>query len=395
MSKWDFIAREKEMAARNYEGRELEYLRQVLTSGKLSSLAGGELTPKFEKEFARMVGTRYAVAMNCCMSALHTAVMCAEAEAGTEVICDPEYIFAAQAILYNNAIPVFVDINPVTHNMNPERIEPAITERTRAIIVTHAWGLPAEMDRIVEIAHRHNLLVIEDCAEAIAATYKGKYVGNWGDVGCFSFQASKQMSLGDGGMATTSSKQLAEKLAQNAGAPTSGSVSYGLHYGYRMTETTAAVGLAQLETLSENIKKLKTNAQYYDEAVAGCKWLRLQRGPDEAVHTFYHWAATFEGEEYGITLADFRSAVEKADISSVAGYTDMPAYRHPLIKGKLAHAFHCPTYKGNKDNYPVGLCPVAEKVIPRIVIAYMVEPEEIAKKEAEKLRQVIRELERE
>ena len=183
-----------------------------------------------------------------------------------------------------------------------------------------------------------------------------------------------------------------EKLAQNAGAPTSGSVSYGLHYGYRMTETTAAVGLAQLESLPENIKKLRTNAQYYDEAVNGCKWLRLQRGPDEAVHTFYHWAATFEGEKYGISLNDFKNAVKRAEIFSVSSYTDVPAYQHPLIKNRLAHAFHCLTYKGNKDNYPVGLCPVAEKVIPLIVIAYMIEPEEEAKEEAEKLHQVIRQL---
>ncbi len=395
MPKRDFTEREKEMSARNYGQRELEFLRQVLASGKLSSLAGGEFTSRFEKEFAKMIGTKYAVAMNSCMSALHVAVMCADAGIGSEVICDPEYIFGAEAALYNNAIPVFVDIDPVTHNMNPDGIEAAITERTRAIIATHAWGLPAEIDRIVEIAHRHNLVVIEDCAESILATYKGRCTGDWGDIGCFSFQASKQMSLGDGGMATTNNEEFAKKLGENAGAPTSGSVAFGVHYGYRMTEPIAAIGLAQLENLRQYIRFLKKNAGYYDQAVEGCRWLRLQRGPEEADHTFYHWAATFEGEEYGIGLDDFKNAVEKANISSISiGYTRIPAYQHPLIKNRAAHAFDCSSYKGDRDHYPAGLCPIAERIIPRIVLAYVIEPEETAKREAEKLHQVIEQLEK-
>jgi len=395
MPRRNFIEREKEMAARVYGKRELEFLRQVLASGKLSSLMGGEFTPKFEKEFAKLIGTKYAVAMNCCMSALHSAVICAGAGAGSEVICDPLFIFGAEAVLYNNAIPVFIDINPITLNMDPDKIEEAITERTKAIIVTHAWGLPAEVDRIVEIGHRYNLVVIEDAAEAILATYKGRCVGSWGDIGCFSFQASKQMSLGDGGMAVTDSEEFAKGLAQNAGAPTSGSVAYGLHYGYRMNELTAAVGLAQLESLPGFIDNLKTNAKYYDQAVAGCKWLQLQRGPEGAVHTFYHWAATFTGEDYGISLDDYENAIEKANLRSVSvGYTQMAAYHHPLIKNHLAHAFHCQSNKNSRIDYPKGLCPVAEKVIPRIVLAYVIEPEEVAKREAEKLHQVIRQLEK-
>lgn len=390
----DFTEREKEMSARTYGKRELELVRHVLASGNLSSLAGGKFTPQFQEEFAKLIGVKYAIAMNSGMSTLHSAVMCANAGAGDEVICDPEFIFGAEAVLYNNAIPTFVDIDPVTHTMDPDKIEGAITERTKAIIVTHAWGLPAEMDKIVEIGHRHNLLVIEDCAESILATYKGRYVGGWGDIGCFSFQASKQMSLGDGGMATTNDKELANKLAQNAGAPTSGSVSYGLHYNYRMNELTAAVGLAQLESLPEVIENLKTNAQYYDEAVADCKWLKLQRRK-EAVHTFYHWAATFTGEECGISLDDFKNALEEANIPSVSvGYTGMTAYQHPLIRDRLAHAFHCQDNKGKRDNYPKGLCPIAEKVIPRLILAYLIEPEDVAKEEAEKLHQVIEQLEK-
>ncbi|MDD3925229.1 MAG: DegT/DnrJ/EryC1/StrS family aminotransferase [bacterium] len=388
----DFTAKEEQLAVHAYRGNELEYLKQVLESGKLSGLMGGTFTPRFEEKFAAMTGSRYTVAMNTCMSALHAAVLCAKAGAGSEIICDAEFIFGAMAVLYNNAIPVFVDIDPITHNMDPDKIEAAITDRTKAIIVTHAWGLPAETDRIVEIGHRHNLLVIEDCAEAVLASYKGRYTGSWGDIGCFSFQASKQMSLGDGGMATTSSEGLYQELANHAGAPTFKSVAHSLDYNYRINEPTAAIGLAQLEVLPQAIEQLKRNARYYDQAVAGCRWLKLQRGPEGAEHTFYHWVATFSGEEYGIDLSRFKEAVERAGITSITiGYTNMPAYKHPLIENRLAHAFHCSV--GGRDYSYENSCPVAERVIPRIVMAYVLGPEEGAKREADKLSSVIRELE--
>ncbi|MCX6374482.1 MAG: DegT/DnrJ/EryC1/StrS family aminotransferase, partial [Armatimonadetes bacterium] len=233
------LEQEKKMSGRSYAGSELKYLREVLESGKMSSLHGGAFVPRFEEEFAKLLGAKHAVAMNTCMSALHAAVLCAEAGAGTEVICDAEFIFGSMAVLYNNAIPVYVDIDPITHNMNPDGIEAAITDRTKAIIVTHAWGLPAEMDRITEIARRHGLTVIEDCAESLLADYKGRFTGAWGDVGCFSFQASKQLSTGDGGMATTNSDEIRDKLASQAGAPTFLSVAHNLDYNYRMDEPTA------------------------------------------------------------------------------------------------------------------------------------------------------------
>ncbi|MCK4400715.1 DegT/DnrJ/EryC1/StrS family aminotransferase [bacterium] len=383
------------MSVRTYGEREQKLLQQVLASGKLSSLAGGKFVPELEKKFAEAIGTKYAVAMNCCMSALHIALLSAEVGAGDEVITDSEFVFGAQAVLYCNAIPVFVDINPVTHNMNPNNIEKAITKRTKAIIATHAWGLPAEIDRIVEIGHKHNLLVIEDCAESILAPYKGRNTGNWGDIGCFSFQSSKQLSTGDGGMATTNDEKLAKMLRQDSGAPTSGSIAYNLRYGYRMTETTAAVGLAQLERLPDFIEGLKINAEYFDEAVAECKWIELQRGPDEAEHSFYKWAATFKGEEYGIDREDFKNAIEKADFSSVSvGYTHMPNYKHSLIKEHLAYSFHCPNNKESDISYPEGLCPNAEHVIPRLLIVRIIQSEETAKREAEKLNKVIMELEK-
>jgi dTDP-4-amino-4,6-dideoxygalactose transaminase len=314
-------------------------------------------------------------------------VITAGAGAGTEVICDSVFIFGALAALYNNAVPVFVDVNPVTHNMDPDKIEAAVTERTRAMIVTHAWGLPAEMDRIMEVARRHNLIVIEDCAHAILATYQGRKTGTLGHIGSFSFQASKQMSTGDGGMAVTDDDELARLLDLHAGAPTFLAVAHGLHFNYRMTELTAAVGLAQLAKLPGQIAALQAAAKWFDEAVEGCPWLVLQRGPEAAVHTYHLWVANFHGEKYGISRDDFLRVLRETGCGASVGYTNMPAYRHPVIAERLAHAFDCP--QAAQRQYPDGLCPVAEDLVPRTVLVYTYAPEDGLKASAEALRKTI------
>ena len=388
------VEHERNMAGRSYSGNELKYLEEALKSGKLSGLNGGTFTARFESEFARLLGAGHAIAMNSCMSALHAALISAGAFAGTEVVCDSEFVFGALAALYNNAIPVFVDIDPVTHNMDASQLEAAINERTRAVIVTHAWGLPAEIDRIVEIAHRRNVLVIEDCAESLLADYRGRFTGTWGDMGCFSFQASKQLSLGDGGMATAGTEELRRKLANHAGAPTFQSVAYSMDFNYRLNEPTAAIGLAQLETLPGFVQQLRRNARYFDQAVEGCGWIRLQRGPEAAHHSFYHWAATFAEDSSGPGFDEFKRSVEAAGFGTLSiGYTGMAAYQHPVIAERRAHAFHCTENRGMVPSYAPGTCPTAEKVVPRLLLGYVIVPEETAEREAEKLHRLIRELE--
>ena len=388
-----YIEAEKNLSSRPATGNELKYLQQVLASGNLSSLMGGKFTPRFEQKFSELTGSKYSIAMNTCMSALHAAVVAAGAGAGSEVICDSVYVFGSMAVLYNNAIPVFVDINPTTHNIDPDKIEAAITERTKAVIVTHAWGLPAEMDRIVEICKKHNIVVIEDCAEALSAKYKGKYTGTWGDAGCFSFQASKQLSLGDGGMATAQNEDYYKSLANYAGAPTFLSVAYRLDYNYRMNEQTAAIGLARLETIRQEIDRLKNNAVIYDQAVEGCDWITLQRGPEGAEHSFYYWAANFIDTGNGPTLEKFKSELEKMNAPALSvGYTKMAAYQHPLIRKKRAQAFADERNKKCQMSYEDGHCPMAEKTVPRIILGYTIAPDDAVKRDAEKLNQVIRKL---
>lgn len=382
------------MPERIFDERELGLIREVFASGTLSALNGG-FTPRFEAAFAQAMGARFGVAMNSAMSVLHSSVMVAGAGAGDEVICDPVCVFGAVAAMYNNAVPVFVDIDPVTMNMNPDLIGAKITERTKAIIVTHVWGLPAKMDRIVEIAHKHRLLVIEDCAHALFAKYKGKYAGTWGDVGSFSFQMSKQMALGDGGMAVTDDEDTAKKLDLNAGAPTFHSVAYGLHWNNRITEQTSAIGMVQLERAKQYVKELIGIAAIYDEVVKDCPWIVIQKDED-ATHTYHFWAATFRGDEFGISMGEFRKVLEEEQCSLHIGYTGIPAYKHPLISQRLGYGrgcpLDCPHYKGTQNQYPDGLCPVAEDVLPRILIIYTFSPKEHHLQNAERLGKVVRKL---
>jgi dTDP-4-amino-4,6-dideoxygalactose transaminase len=384
------------MPVRVFDETELELLRQVLDSGKLSGLSGGKFTGEFEAAFAEAVGSRYAVAMNSAMSVLHSAVMVAGAGAGDEVLCDPVCVFGAVATMYNNAIPVFVDVDPVTWNVRPELIEQHVTERTKAIIVTHVWGLPAEMDRIVEVAHKHGLPVIEDCAHSLFATYKGKCTGTWGDIGSFSFQMSKQLALGDGGMAVTDDEDLAKALALNAGAPTFHSVAHDLHWNYRMTEQTAAIGIVQLKRARGYVRELIEIGGLYDAAVADFPFVSLQRGPEEAVHTFHMWGATFRGETVGLSPEDLKRALQEEDCRASVGYTNMPAYRHPVMAERLGYGkgcpLDCPLYKGSANRYPDGLCPQAEYVVPRIVAAGTFGPRGSHERNAERLRRALERL---
>ncbi len=347
------------MPVRDFGAEEMDYLKRVLDSGQLSVLSGGRMQGRFERAFARAHGTKHGVAMNSAMSVLHASLVTAGVGPGDEVLCDPVCVFGALAALYQRGKPVFVDCKPVTFNMDPDQIEDKITSRTKAMIVTHVGGLPAEMDRIVRIARKHGLFVVEDCAHAFLATYKGKYAGSWGDIGAFSFQMSKQLALGDGGMAITASRKVAAQLALHAGAPTLHSVAHGVHYNFRMNEQTAAIGLAQLPKIRKACRELVRIARMWDDVIKDTPWLVAQRGPKDARSTYHLWVATFEGESYGISRKRFREALEKRRAPFSLGYTNRAAYRHPVFDKVFP-----------KGEYPKGLCPNAEHMVPRMILGY-------------------------
>ena len=246
-----------------------EDVKAVTQAVREKHLSQGENVKKFENAFARYVGTKYAVAVCNGTAALHATLAALGIGFGDEILV-PSFSFIATAncVLYQGAKPVFVDINPLTYNMNYKRIGKKITKKTKAIIPVHYAGQPADMDPIIEIAKKHSLYVIEDSAEAHGSLYRGRKVGSLGDVACFSFYPNKNMTTGEGGMITTNNDGLAERIRMIR--------SHGqdrryhhvmLGYNYRMTDIQAALGITQLKKLDWVVEKKNEAAQYYTKQI--------------------------------------------------------------------------------------------------------------------------------
>ncbi|MCR4256359.1 MAG: DegT/DnrJ/EryC1/StrS family aminotransferase [Candidatus Uhrbacteria bacterium] len=261
---------------------------EVLRSGHLSL---GPKLAEFEKNFAEAIGTRYACAVNSGTSGLHLCMIAAGIGSGDEVITTPfSFIASANCVLYVGATPVFVDVDPKTSNMDASRIEAAITDKTKAILVVHIFGQTCDMDAIMEIAKRRNLLVIEDACESVLASYKGKKAGTFGRSAVFAFYPNKQMTTGEGGMVVTDDERvyrLCKSLANQGRAENMQWLDHQyLGYNYRMDEMSAALGIEQLKKLPSFIASRKHIAAWYDEAFAGTEITTPFVHPDND-HTYF------------------------------------------------------------------------------------------------------------
>ena len=239
---------------------EIEEVVKVLKSG---FIAQGPKVAEFEEKFAEYIGVKHAVATSSGTTALHTALLALGIKAGDEVVTTP-FTFAAtsNSVLYVGAKPVFVDVNPETYNIDPEKIAEAITDKTKAIMPVHLYGQPADMDPIREIADENDLKVIEDAAQAHGAVYRGKMVGSMGDAACFSFYPTKNMTTSEGGMVTTDDGATADAArAIRAHGESQRYTHVMLGYNFRMTDVAAAIGLAQLKKLDTFNGKRIENAK--------------------------------------------------------------------------------------------------------------------------------------
>jgi len=246
---------------------ELDNVIRAVKSGWISSK--GAYIEEFEKSFARYCGAGYGVATANGTVALHLALAALGIGKGDEVIVPTlTFVATANAVTYCNAKPVFVDSHPEYWCMDPEKIEEKITKNTKAIIPVHLYGHPCDMDWIMDIAEDRGLYVVEDCAEAHGAEYKGKKVGGFGDVACFSFYANKIITTGEGGMCVTCDEELAEKMRLLRDHGMSRERKYWhevVGFNYRMTNLQAAVGVAQLKKLDHFIARKREIAKKYAE----------------------------------------------------------------------------------------------------------------------------------
>ena len=245
---------------------EIENVVEVLKSGMI---AQGPKVAEFEQKFAEWVGAKYGIAVNSGTAALHTALLACGIGEGDEVITTPfTFIASGNSIVYTGAKPVFADIDLKTYTLDPDSIEDLITENTKAILPVQLYGQSANMDKINELAEKYGLIVIEDAAQAHGATCNGKKVGSMGDMACFSFYPTKNMTTSEGGIITTDDEDLAEKarIFRAHGA----TVRYHhdeIGYNFRMTDISAAIGLAQLEKIDEFNEKRIANAAYLNEGL--------------------------------------------------------------------------------------------------------------------------------
>ncbi len=341
-------------------------LLAVLRSGTWGRHQGKQ-TLAFEAAFAEYCQAQYCIGVVNGTVALRLAVIAAGLEAGDEVLVPPyTFISTASAVLEANGVPVFVDIDPETYNLDAAKIEAAITPRTRAIIPVHFAGLPCDMTAINAVAKRHNLVVIEDAAHAHGAEFHHQRAGSLGDMGCFSFQASKTLTSGEGGAITTSHagyERIARSLHTVGRFP--GGQWYEHHLiggNYRMSEFQSGLLLSQLTRLDEQIERREQNAQYLDERLSAVPGIRpLKRGVGETRHGYYLYVFRYDAAHFANTpRARFIEALRAEGIPAAEGY-DKPLYRQPLFTERNFGPFTGWTQQRSDYDYAALQLPAAEQ----------------------------------
>jgi len=334
---------------------EIDEVVDTLRSGWLTT---GPKTKRFEREFATRVGTPYALAVNSATAAMHLALDALGLQPDDEVIV-PVYTFTATAevVVYFRAKPIFVDVDPVTCNLDPAQLEKHITPRTRAIMVVHIAGLPAEMDAIGALAKTYNLSVIEDAAHAFPAKYRGQMIGTISDFTAFSFYATKTLATGEGGMLTTANPEFAERASMMALHGISrdawkrysaeGSWYYEVlqaGYKYNMTDIAAALGLHQLARSQWLLERRRSIAQRYTEAFS--QWPEVEPPPNPAhvEHAWHLYLLRLRPERLTITRDAFIQALTKANIGTSVHF--IPLHLHP---------FYRDTYHLQAEDFPAAL----------------------------------------
>jgi perosamine synthetase len=361
---------------------------EVLDEGRLSTFIaspgqhfnGGRRIRTFEEEFATFHGVSFAVAFNSATAALHAAVVACGVQPGDEVIVPP-YTFTSTATcaLMHGAIPVFADVEETTFCIDPKSVEARLSPLSRAVIPVHLFGQPAALDELLELARRRGVRVIEDCAQAPGALYRGRKVGTLGDCGVFSFQETKNLMTGEGGMLITDDPTIAEvgRLIRNHGeaaVPAGEARSYKaevLGWNYRMTEFEAALGRVQLAQLTEQNAVRRGLVAHLTRALSGIHGLSVPPVRDGCDHVYYVFPMLYDTDAWGLPRPRFVEAVLAEGIPISGGYVQ-PLYLSPLYQERRAWAFR--TYRG-AASYGAGLCPVTERLhAERMVLIAVARP---------------------
>ena len=319
---------------------ELEAVRKVFESGMLVQ---GEKVKLFEEKFAEYIGVEHAVAVANGTMALDTALKALGLGPGDEVVTSAfSFIASSNCVLFQGAKPVFADIDLRSFNIDASDVAEKITARTRAIIPVHLFGQPAEMDALKDLAEDHEIALVEDAAQAHGAEYKGQRVGCLGDIGCFSFYATKNMSTGEGGMITTNNSELARRLRLIRDHGQTEKYHHTiLGYNYRMTEMCAAVGLVQLKKLDGFIKRREKNAELLTMGIKKITGLTPPCVKNDVRHVFYQYAVKVE-DDYPMNRNELAGHLTQTGVGA-AVYYPVPIYKQPFYKTLGYGRVVCPT----------------------------------------------------
>jgi perosamine synthetase len=329
--------------------REEELVADVLRSGRLSL---GPAVDRFEEAFAEVVGAPYAAAVSSGTAGLHLLTVAAGVGPGDEVITSPySFVASANCAVYEGATPVFADIDRRTLNLDPEAVEAAVTERTRAVVAVDIYGYPCELDELAAICDRHGLALIEDACEALGARYRGQPVGARGASAVFAFYPNKQMTTAEGGIVTTHSEEewtLLRSLRNQGRADSGGWLEHArLGFNYRLDDVRAAIGIGQLEKLDEILLGRARAARRYDELLRDLAGLELPTA-DDVEHErswFVYVVALPPGSEREAVIAEL-------DARGVQTARYLPC-------------IHLQPYLRERYGFREGLCPVAEEMAAR------------------------------
>jgi len=348
-------------------GNEKKYVNECLDSTWISSK--GKFLGEFEDKFAKFIGVDYATSVCNGTVAVHLALLALGICEGDEVIVPTfTYIASANPVLVVNAKPVFVDSLEDTWQMNPKDIEAKITDKTKAIIVVHLYGHPCDMDEIMKIAKKHDLYVIEDCAEAIGTKYKGQTVGSFGDIGCFSFFGNKTITCGEGGMVVTNDATLADRLRRYKNQGNAKYREYWndiLGFNYRMTNIQAAIGLAQLEQVETFISKKRQIAQWYMEELKDLP-LEFNKEGKDMFHTYWMVSCLVKKANLRDTLREYLKINGIETRPTFYPIHTMPVYVHEFSKHKVAEnialrGMNLPSYPALEHDDVKEICSVIRK----------------------------------
>lgn len=369
-----------------YLGNELNYITQVLNSETWNSTEG-TWTSNLESAFANKFENKYAVAFNSGTSTLHAALLALGVGPGDEVISPALTVIMNTAVtIHCGAIPVYVDIDPDTFTMCPKDLRKKITDKTKAIQVVSIYGQPAEMDEIMSIAKEYNIPVIEDNAECCLGYYKGKLSGTFGDIASYSFESSKHISCGEGGIITTNSEELARSARKFGGhgfknlTANNGRVkldpsifqnpNYKRHdeigYNYRLAEFNSSIALAQLERIDHLVDLRKQSAQIFINAIKDCDYLVPQYTPEYIQNSYWALGIKYYGEEkIGVSWYDFRQKYLELGGDGIYGAWSVP-YLEPSIQNREFVKFNPTIYRN--VFYQQGLCPIAEEIQSKLMV---------------------------